>query len=380
MATKTKAKPTKRGFGNVRQLPSGRYQVVYTGPNLIRYKCPEGTFATKLDAEGWASNERRLIDLGIWTPPDERKAAAEAEAKPMTLREYAEGWIETADLAPRTRREYRDKLRLYILPELGSVALAAIDRDMVKTWMAGLGNDHPTRNRHAYGVLSACLNAAIESKTRGVEPTFAVKGALRVQARKHNDMLTPAELANVAAAMTDPADCFAVLLMAWCGFRPGEVFELRRKDVSRNRAKVTASRSVSRDRETLSWVVGPTKTEDIRTVELPPHLVPMMKDHLTSVDKGAEALLFPDPTGGHMRQRQFSDRFKAALTAAGVESDLRVYDLRAFGGTMALLAGGSLRDAMDRLGHKTPNAAMHYQRATRGSEVAKRLSALAGVQ
>ena len=79
-----------------------------------------------------------------------------------------------------------------------------------------------------------------------------------------------------------------------------------------------------------------------------------------------------------MRQRQFGDRFRNALAAAGVESEMRVYDLRAFGGTMALVAGGTLMDAMHRLGHKTSAAAMHYQRAIRGSEVAERMSKLAG--
>lgn len=366
-------------FGYLRKLPSGRLQASYIGLDGNRHSRPEGTFGArnKTDANGWLAAERRMIELGTWTPPAQRKAAAEVEeAAPITLRQYADEWVKTAGKSPGTRRGYADKLRLYIYPTLADVPLIEIDRDRVKAWLASLGTDHPTANRHAYGVLSACLNASIEAKIRPTEPAFAVKGALRIKARKHNDLLSRAEMETVAASMTEPGEGFAVLLIAWCGFRPGELFELRRSDVSRNRKKITASRSVSRDRDTKTDHVGPTKTEDVRTVELPPHLVPMLIDHMATI-KGREALLFPDPkTGGHMRQRQFGDRFKAALAAAGIVGQ-RVYDLKAYAGTMTLLAGGTLLDAMHRLGHKTPNAALHYQRATRGSEVAKRLSELA---
>lgn len=367
-------------FGYLRKLPSGRLQASYVGPDGRRHSRPEGTVSTKTDGNGWLAAERRMIELGTWTPPAERNKAAKAEAEPapvLTLRGYADEWVKTAGNSPGTRRGYRDKLRLYIYPTLGDMPLTAIDREAVKAWLTDLGTDHPTAKRHAYGVLSACLNAAIEAGSRPAEPAFAVKGALRPKSRNHNDLLTRAELEKVAASMTDAGEGFALLLVAWCGFRPGELFELRTKDVTRDRRKITASRSVSRDRDSKTDHVGPTKTEDIRTVELPPHLVPMLKDHLASRVTGRESLLFPDPkTGGHMRQRQFGDRYKAGLAAAGIEHGQRVYDLKAYAGTMTLLAGGTLLDAMHRLGHKTPNAALHYQRATRGSEVARRLSAM----
>jgi len=40
----------KRRFGRVRQLPSGRWQARYAGPDGIDRSAPE-TFATKTDAE-----------------------------------------------------------------------------------------------------------------------------------------------------------------------------------------------------------------------------------------------------------------------------------------------------------------------------------------
>jgi hypothetical protein len=41
---------TKRGFGQLRRLPSKRYRAFYTGPDTALHYGPS-TFETKLDAE-----------------------------------------------------------------------------------------------------------------------------------------------------------------------------------------------------------------------------------------------------------------------------------------------------------------------------------------
>ena len=56
---------TRRAFGQLRQLPSGRWQAAYTGPDGNRHKAPR-TYAVEDDAIGWLNIERRKIDLGTW--------------------------------------------------------------------------------------------------------------------------------------------------------------------------------------------------------------------------------------------------------------------------------------------------------------------------
>jgi hypothetical protein len=45
------AKRTRRTFGQLRQLPSGRWQAGYTGPDLATHRAPS-TFDAKDYAEG----------------------------------------------------------------------------------------------------------------------------------------------------------------------------------------------------------------------------------------------------------------------------------------------------------------------------------------
>ena len=48
----------KRSFGQIRRLPSKRWQAFYTGPDTRLHYAPS-TFEAKIDAEGWLTDERR---------------------------------------------------------------------------------------------------------------------------------------------------------------------------------------------------------------------------------------------------------------------------------------------------------------------------------
>jgi len=85
-----------------------------------------------MDAEGWLANERKLIELGEWTPPESR-AAAKA-VRTTTLRKYAETWLAHRDLTPKTRYLYGELLNGRILPTLGAYKLCAVTPATVRSW------------------------------------------------------------------------------------------------------------------------------------------------------------------------------------------------------------------------------------------------------
>src|SRR5262249_49473469 len=107
----------RRGFGRLRQLPSGRWQAAYIGPDTKLHKAPR-TYAAESDAQGWLAIERRKIDLGTW--------GAVERSDGITLRAYADQWMEQRSLRPRTRQHYESMLERLILPELGDVKIVAL--------------------------------------------------------------------------------------------------------------------------------------------------------------------------------------------------------------------------------------------------------------
>jgi hypothetical protein len=105
-------------FGQVRKLPSGRFQARYTIPGTDRRTAAPMTFQSKLDAETWLSVQRADLARGTWKPPTPRR--------PLTLAEYADRWLTERDLRPCTVAHYRRILHRFLLPPLGDVPLSKI--------------------------------------------------------------------------------------------------------------------------------------------------------------------------------------------------------------------------------------------------------------
>lgn len=380
-----------RAWGNIRKLPSGRWQASYLGPDDQRHTA-ETTFAVKRAAEGWLSSEHDLIELdrrnlGVWTPPAQRttkalaaKAAAEQTAAGETLREYAMRWLENKVLADHSRRSYEQALRLHILPALGDKVLTDITPEDVRRWFAKMGSDAETARARAYGALTAVLNTAVEDELIARSPA-RIKGGTAVKHTKRSVvLLEPHELAALADKLHDDLR-LTVLLAGWCGLRRGEVFALTRGDVAADGSVLRIDKAA----DTYGRVtkVGPTKTrESKRTVSVPTHLRGMLVDHLSRhVNSDTTALLFNDAGRGHWTEGRYRPHFVAAREAIG-KDDLHFHDLRHFGGVMAAVAGATTKEVMDRLGHTTSSAAMRYQHvaAGRADAIADRLSELAKPQ
>lgn len=369
---------TRRNFGRLRERGSGRWQASYRHHGQLHYAA--ATFPTKESGSAWLQNEQDLIDLdrrnpGTWTPPADREAARHAAS--LTLKDYATRWLGQLSIARRTRDSYDYLLTQHILPVLGDSVLTEIAPEDVREWFAGLGEKYPTRNARAYGELTALMNTAVDDGPLSRSPA-RIKGASTVKHRRTVVLLEPEQLAQLAEKMPEHLR-LAVLLAGWCGLRRGEVFALTRADIGKDCATITIDKAVTyRKRE---YVCGPTKTrESHRSVTVPPHLRPVITEHLARhTGRARAALLFPDPkTGSFYAEGRFRVPFFAARDAIA-QPELHFHDLRHFGGVMAALTGATTREVMDRLGHTTTTAAMRYQHvaAGRADALADRLSLLA---
>lgn len=360
----------KASFGSVRKLPSGRFQARYTAPDLIRHTAPV-TFDTKGDAETWLALRRSEVARGVWMPPQARRA--------LTFGDYAESWLNERPLKPRTKAHYRSLLDNRLLPAFGDVALKAVSPTLVRKWYADMGASRPTIRAHAYSLLRTILTTAVHDEHLAVNPCH-VRGAGSVQRAHKIRPLSLVELEALVGAM--PAKYRAMtLLAAWCGLRFGELVELRRKDIDLKAGVLHVRRGVVRV-DGKAVVGTPKSTAGVRDVAVPPHLLPMLAEHLTErVEGKRDSLLFPAASGGHLSPSTLYWSFHVARDKAG-RPDLRWHDLRHTGAVLAASTGATLAELMGRLGHSTPGAALRYQHAAQGrdAEIARALSALAEAQ
>lgn len=380
---------TKRGFGSVRQLSSGRFQARYTGPDATEHRAPV-TFETKGDATTWLSMQQAAITEHRWRP-----APPPVPGK-LRFPDYAADWLSNREVGPRTRSEYQKLLdgRLTRFTELN---LDQITPSIIKAWWQAQGPKYPTARRRAYNLLHAILDTATrpDEDTEApplltVNPARLTAKTLRADTTTSRARIKPAtlaELSAITAAMPDRYKAM-VLLAAWCQPRFGELTELRRKDVVIVRDDDVPTTGVLHVTRAVVWtdadtsVVKEPKSEaGVRDVAIPPHVLPILDAHLnTWAADGPNGLLFPAvKSGGHMKHGALYKVFGRARAVAG-RPDLRWHDLRHTGATMAAQAGATLAELMNRLGHSDVRAALIYQHATadRDAELARKLSDMAG--
>lgn len=385
-------KAQKRGaFGTAHKLPSGRYRAMYRGPDGRRYSAPK-TFLTEKEARGWLSLRQSEIIRKAWMPPE----ADDKPAPKLTFEAYSKTWMAQRDLKDRTREHYEKLLEDHIVPKFGGLPIAAITADDVRAWHAKMGNKTPTLRAHCYGLLRTIMGTALSDGKIKVNPCV-IRGAGSAR-RVHK--IRPASLDEIAVIAEEMPERYRamVLLAAWCALRFGELTELRRKDITivelteeqlRAAAEnseeppepwgiVRVERAVVRVDEGFQ-ITTPKSDAGRRDVEIPPHLLPAIKDHLEKfVDPDKDDLLFPAAQGGHLAPASLYRQFYKARSAAK-RDDLRWHDLRHSGAVLAAATGATLAELMARLGHSTPGAAMRYQHAAQGRDrqIAKLLSKMA---
>jgi integrase len=369
---------TKRSFASINRIASGRWQVRYTDPAGTRRYAPH-TFADRVTAEAFVVDLRRRVDRGQWDATDANPR------EQVTFGVYAAGWLANRQVAgrpikARTREHYHAILDDHLLPTFGNRQLGAIKPKDVREWYEATLVDRPTMRSHAYSLLRTIFASAINDELIDANPARIV-GAGRAK-RVHK--IKPAsidELAVLTAAMPDRLRLM-VTLASWCALRFGETVELRRGDIDLSSEVIRIRRAAVRTRGGYS-ISTPKSDAGLRDVDIPPHIVPIIEDHLAKyVGKGRDSLLFPALSNAarvqHLQPSTMQRHWYKARKQAG-RDDLRWHDLRHSGAVLAAATGATLAELMARLGHSTPQAAMRYQHASRarGREIAALLSKLA---
>ncbi len=362
-----------RDFGNVRRLPSGRWQARYIGPDGQRRSAPH-TFDTKTAAARWLRLTEAEVTRGEWTDPERAR---------VLLRDYAEQWIrERPGLRPRTVELYRWLLGKHIAPYLGGVELGRLTPALVRRWRADLLAAGASESIAAkcYRLLRAVLNtAATEDRIIKANPC-RVRGADKENPAER-PTLTIAQVYALADAMPHPRYRLLVLLTAFCSLRWGEVSALRHCDVAEDGSWVRVSVAHTEVPGRGIVVGSPKSRAGLRTVVVPKAIRPDLVEHLRErVGQRSSALVFTGDQGRAIRRTNFAQRVKwtATVEKLGMKG-VHFHDLRHAGNVWAAQTKVSTRDLMARMGHDDMRAALIYQRATQDAadRIADGLSAMA---
>ncbi len=358
---------SRRYFGKLRRLPSGRWQASYVDPASGQRITAPATFVAKADANVWLSGVES--DLARGEQLDLRAATT-------PLSEYATVWLagKEASLRLRTVELYSYLLRVHVSPTLGSRPVASLTAPEIRSWHGTLisrGLSQATVAK-AYRLLRQIMDSAVDDRLRRDNPC-RIKGA-SVERSRERQIPSPEQVVALADAIA-PHYRAMVILAAFAGLRKGECLGLTRShlDLDNDPPTVTIDRALVGTHAGYQVVQEPKTDAGYRTLALSPSVVRVLEGHLAEfVEPDAGALLFTDArTGNSPTKDRFRWEWQLARRATGL--DHTFHDLRHLAGTLNAIAGATTKEAMARLGHTSPQAALRYQHAvaSRDAEIAQ---------
>jgi integrase len=229
--------------------------------------------------------------------------------------EYALEWLETAAIAPSTRRRYNSLLLVHILPAFGPMPVSGIRPSDLRNLVAALSAKGlaPRTVRHAYTLLLGILNTAVDDglipKVPKPSRERGKRGILPPVPKSRHNYKTHVQIARLAATppLAPRYEAF-VYLGAYGALRYGELAALRVEDVKLRRIEV---RETSENYEPKWGSSG--------TVPIPAFVGEMLAKHFRHFAPGPGGLVFTAPEGGPLHYPNFYRRhWLPAVEAAGI--------------------------------------------------------------
>lgn len=358
-----------------RALASGEIRWRVQGRNAGRMQ--QETFVHERGARDFAA----LLDRVGW---DAARAVLAArrnknETKP-TLREYTERYLDASSglltgVEQGTRDGYAAEAERSFLHILGDIPVDLIVRADIGAWIAWQekqpvhrDRDKPpadqqpisaktVRNYHA--LLSSVLKSAVSERLRTDNPAYKMR--LTRGTKRENVFLSPDEFATLLHFIP-PRYKNLVMFLAGTGCRWGEATALAWSDVNLlgtpPTIRITRAWKKSKGGPLLKY---PKTSRSLRSVSLFPDLVEVIGE-----PQAADALVFPNTTGGHLWHGHFRGRAWVPAVEKAMDADKcravglqpltrapTIHDLRHTHASWLIARGVPLPYVQARLGHES---------------------------
>jgi len=313
---------------------------------VVRFRDPiprERTFRLKGDAERFERRIIREMETGEYHDPS---------AKKITFGQWHERWwptIETSERAPSTITGYESSLRIQVLPYLGDVPIKDLRKIHMEEWLGKLRKaGYSSSTIHiAKTAAGMALSSALDSGLITANPMTGLR--ITKGTSKTRQALTAEQVELLAEAVGSWWRPF-VLVLAYCGLRPGEAIGLRRRHLD-DLGRLTIERAVTEHKGQL--VEGDTKTHRSRLVQVPESVLMELKEHMRAhVADDSEAQIFSAPDGSMVRLSNWRHRiWQPAVQQAGLPPGVTPYVLRHTAASLMAQQGVPVSTAAAALGH-----------------------------
>ncbi len=228
-------------------------------------------FSTLPEARNWLDDMRYADKHGsILVPPD------------ITVDAWFEYWIAhiVGDLAPNTRRNYRERYTRNIRPVIGGMLLAAVKPMHCKMVLNRMEADYAGSTiRQTYIAMGTMFRSAVMNDLIAKHPMDGVRYTKPVRAVDDIRFLTMDEQKKFLEAARQSHNYSQYALLLETGLRTGELIGLTWDAIDWKKRTLTVNKTLEYRHGQKHWQAGPPKTQQsYRTIPLTNRAYEILKE------------------------------------------------------------------------------------------------------
>ena len=257
-----------------------------------------------------------------------------------TVRQATEEWLASLKASgSRSHGGYTDRVRIYILPKLGSVPIVSLRKPHVMKWRDDQATKFAATTVNGnLTCLSSAFSYFVDREWVEINPCHGVSRIEEKDAAIYTWIQSREEITKLLVQC--PKGIREIVTLAvGTGMRLDELIHLQWADIDLDRRLI----AVHRGRH------GTTKSGKARHIPILDTLVPFLRE--LALKRGGAKLVFPGEDGKPRSKPGVRFPFKQAASRAGLPPQLRFHDLRHTFASHWVLDAGDIFRLSKILGH-----------------------------
>lgn len=348
---------------HIEKLDNGKYKAIVEVGAGERRKRRTKTFERKKDAKSWQAN--MLVD---------QEKGRYVSSASLTVADHMLDWLDNEKkphIATTTYDNYKNRIKTYIIPEIGYIPLQELEPFHISRFMGYLRKNGSVRNdgglsentlKKIYVLLNSAMEKAVQWRLIKYNPVAAIESPQ--PKKKEAKSMSFEEVQKLLNSVKDNKFMHTFLSFAvLTGMRKSEILGLEWSEVDLQEEIIEVKKRLVVDQENGTYKhEKDTKREaSRRVIAIPSKLAKILKNYkvhqtelrlqLADEYNDEKQFVFCKPDGNPYYPSTITRNAKKAILRAGLSSEYSLHTLRHTFATLQLKTGTDVKTIQEMLGH-----------------------------